>query len=150
MKTAISSFAVLIGFMLGGLVIAESGITLEGIKCVVSGAAIDATKSVDYLDGKTYFCCGKCSAKFEKDSKPFESKANAQLVSTKQYEQGGCPFSGGAVKADTMLEVAGAKVGFCCNVCKGKVEKMTEEEKLEAVFSKDAFAKAKFVKAEKK
>jgi len=150
MKTVISAFSLVVAFTVCGMVIAESGITLEGIKCVVSGAAIDKSKSVDYLDGKTYFCCGKCSKKFEDDSKPFAMKANAQLVATNQYEQGACPFSGGDIKEDTMIEVAGAKVGFCCNNCKGKVEKMNDEEKLTAVFSKEAFAKAKFAKIEKK
>jgi YHS domain-containing protein len=150
MKTVFSLCAVVFGLMVSGLVIAESGITLEGIKCIVSGAPIDAAKSVDYAEGKAYFCCGKCSKKFEDDKTKFVSKANAQLVATKQYEQGGCPFSGGKVNPDTMVKVAGAEVGFCCNNCKGKVEKMKDEEKLAAVFSKEAFEKAKFVKVEKK
>jgi transcription elongation factor Elf1 len=150
MKTAFSLSAVVFGLMLGGLVIAESGVTLDGIKCIVSGAAIDAKATVDYAEGKAYFCCGKCAAKFEADKSKFASKANAQLVATKQYEQGGCPFSGGKLDPETAVKVAGAEVSFCCGKCKAKVEKMKDEEKLAAVFSKDAFEKAKFVKVEKK
>ena len=146
MKTVFSLSAVVFALMISGLVIAESGVTLEGIKCVVSGAAIDASKSVDYAEGKVYFCCGNCPKKFESDKTKYVSKANAQLVATKQYEQGVCPLTGGKLNAETMVKVAGAEVAFCCNKCKGKVEKMKDEDKLAAVFSKEAFEKAKFVK----
>ncbi len=146
MKTAFSLSAVFFGLMLGGFVIAESGVTLEGIKCIVSGSAIDANATVDYAEGKAYFCCGKCAAKFEGDKTKFVSKANAQLVTTKQYEQGVCPLTGGKLDPETAVKVAGADVAFCCGKCKAKVEKMKDEEKLAAVFSKEAFEKAKFVK----
>ncbi|MCY2975997.1 MAG: hypothetical protein NTW52_15180 [Planctomycetota bacterium] len=150
MKSAFSLCAVFFGVLLGGLVIAESGVSLDGIKCIVSGAAIDANATVDYAEGKAYFCCGKCAAKFEGDKTKFVSKANAQLVATKQHEQGGCPFSGGKLDPETAVKVAGADVAFCCGKCKAKVEKMKDEEKLAAVFSKEAFEKAKFVKVGKK
>ena len=49
-----------------------------------------------------------------------------------------------------MLEVDGATVLFCCNGCKGKVEKMEGNEQLEAVFGEKAFKTAKFEKVETK
>ena len=79
----------------------------------------------------------------------FATKANAQLVSTKQYKQKGCPISGGKLNADTAIKVAGVKVAFCCNNCKGKVAGEKDEAKqLELVFAEKAFAKG-FKKAKK-
>ncbi|MCD0461196.1 hypothetical protein [Roseiconus lacunae] len=123
-------------------------VSLEGVKCVVAPRAAKADKSAEYKDGKVFFCCGNCESKFEKDSKPFAVKANHQLVSTKQYEQKACPFSGGPAKDSTALKIEGAKVAFCCNNCKGKVEKAEDTEaKLKLVFNDKAFengfAKAK-------
>ena len=41
---------------------------------------------------------------------------------------------GGAVKAGTQLDIGGAEVGFCCNNCKGKVEKASGDEQVTMVF----------------
>ncbi len=117
-------------------------VNLEGVKCVVAPKDAQANKSADYKDGKVYFCCGNCAGKFAKDSKPFVEKANVQLVATKQYEQKACPFSGGDLNPETTLTVAGQKVAFCCDGCKGKVEKAEGDEKSKLVFNDKAFEKA--------
>jgi hypothetical protein len=50
---------------------------------------------------------------------------------------------------ETAIELAGTKVAFCCDNCKGKVEGAEEKEKMTLVFSDKAFDKA-FAKVEKK
>ncbi|MDZ4850635.1 MAG: hypothetical protein SGI77_15220 [Pirellulaceae bacterium] len=141
----------LVGLVVGGIAIAEKSISMEGIKCPVRGTAAKQEHAVKHLDGNVYFCCGNCPKKFEADKATYTTKANQQLVSTKQYEQGACPFSGKPLDASTAIDVNGTKVAFCCNICKGKAEKMKDEEKLTSIFGEKAFAKAKFAKvAEKK
>jgi uncharacterized pyridoxamine 5'-phosphate oxidase family protein len=110
--------------------------------------------AADWKEGKVYFCCGGCKGKFEKMTKEekekMAAKSNSQLVATKQYEQKACPLSGGDLNPEATLEVAGAQVAFCCNNCKGKVEKMKGEEQVETVFGEKAFKTAKYSKVEAK
>lgn len=125
-------------------------VKLDGVKCIVNGKAdAKADKTADYKGGKVYFCCDNCPKAFAKDEKKFATKANAQLVATKQAVQHKCPLSGGDLNKDTEITVGGAKVQFCCNNCKGKVEKATGDDQLNLVFSDDAFKKGDF-KVEKK
>ena len=148
MKRVALCVAALCGLLLATTYAAE--VKLDGIKCVVAEKkAANAEKSADYKGGKVYFCCDGCPKAFAKDTKKFASKANAQLVATAQAKQAKCPLSGGDLNKDTEITVAGAKVQFCCNNCKGKVEKAKPEEQLEMVFSDAAFEKAGF-KVEKK
>jgi len=131
----------------------DKEVDLKGIKCIVQADKdAKADKTVDYKDGKVYFCCNGCPKAFTKDikdEKKFAAKANAQLVATKQAVQHKCPLSGADLNKDTEITVGGAKVQFCCNMCKGKVEKKTGDDQLEMVFSDKAFDKAGF-KVEKK
>ena len=103
-------------------------------KCPVSGKGCNPDKAVDFAGGKVYFCCGNCEKAFQGDSTKFAAKAHQQLVSTGQLVQKGCPFSGGAVKPGTQVDVGGVEVGFCCNNCKGKVEKASGDEQVALVF----------------
>jgi hypothetical protein len=103
-------------------------------KCPVSGKGCNPEKSADFAGGKVYFCCGDCESAFAGDSAKFAAKAHQQMVSTGQLVQKGCPFSGGAVKDGTKLDIGGAEVGFCCNNCKGKVEKASGDEQVTMVF----------------
>jgi len=136
------------GLLLTAVVADE--VKLDGIKCIVAkDKAAKSDKSVDYKDGKVYFCCGNCPKAFEKDQKKFATAANTQLVATGQAKQHKCPLSGSDLNKDTEITVAGAKVQFCCNMCKGKVEKAKGDEQAEMVFSDKAFEKAGF-KVEKK
>ncbi len=95
-----------------GVTFAAKTVSLEGIKCPLSGGPVKEDKSVAHLEGKVYFCCEKCSAKYEADKDKYAAKANQQLVATKQYEQKACPMSGGALNKDTTIKVGKPKSLF--------------------------------------
>jgi YHS domain-containing protein len=128
----------------------DAGPDLSKLKCPISGQAVKADKTVDYKDGKVYFCCPKCVAAFTANNAKWIAKANGQLVATGQMVQGACPISGKALNADTTIEVAGAKVTFCCPKCKAATEAATGDAQIEMVFGDAAFTKAKFAKPEAK
>ncbi|GAB5404927.1 MAG: hypothetical protein Aurels2KO_31580 [Aureliella sp.] len=130
---------------------------LKDVKCLIAGKKdASAEKASKWKDGEVYFCCGGCLSKFEKMDKDARAKlapkANHQLVATKQYKQGGCPFSGGTLNKEMTLKVAGTEVGFCCAGCLAKAKKMSDEDKMTKLFGEEAFKKAKYklVKKEKK
>jgi hypothetical protein len=128
-------------------VVAVSAATVEpkDAKCPVSGKNCNPEKSADFDGGKVWFCCGNCAKAFAGDPAKFAAKAHQQMVGTGQLVQKGCPFSGGPVKAGTQLAIGDAEVGFCCNNCKGKVEKASPDERVTMVFGKidKGFAPAK-------
>lgn len=150
-ETSMKRFSLLVvtlAFALTSVYAAD--VKLDGVKCIVAGKnAAKADKTRDYKSGKVYFCCDNCPKEFDKDAKKFATKANAQLVQTGQAKQAKCPISGQDLNKDTEITVAGAKVQFCCNMCKGKVESAKGDEQAELVFSDKAFEKAGF-KVEKK
>jgi hypothetical protein len=122
---------------------------LTGIKCVVRGAkAATAEASVEYKEGKVYFCCEHCADEFREDVKLKDKakhtlKANHQLLLTGQYVQKGCPSSGGAIDENLVAEVGGTKIGFCCEDCCNKVKNAKNlEAKANLVFTDSAFKKA--------
>jgi YHS domain-containing protein len=140
LKKTIGALAVL---LVAGATVVAADVDLKKVKCVISDKPASESKTADYKDGKVYFCCGGCAGKFAKDTKKFAAKANHQLVATKQYEQKGCPMSGGKLNPETMVKLAGTELGFCCNKCKGAFEgKADDKEKLELVFNDKAFEKA--------
>ena len=112
-----------------------------GLKCPVSGQPATKDHAVAYKDGQVYFCCDNCPKKFAADTAKYATKANAQLVVSGQYKQVKCPLSGEAVNPKSHLKVAGVTVEFCCNDCKGKVKEAKKDEKVNLVFSDDAFKK---------
>lgn len=117
-------------------------VNLENVKCVVAPKAADLSKSADYKKGKVYFCCDGCAGKFAKDTEKFATKANHQLVATKQYVQQSCPFSGGELDKSTAIKVSGTEVAFCCKNCKGKAEGAKDDEaKLALIYNDKAFKK---------
>lgn len=120
------------------------------VLCPVSGKPIDKTKAADYKGGQVYFCCENCPKAFAKDTAKFAPKANAQFVATKQAEQVKCPISGAKFNPEKTLAVNGVDVRFCCDNCKGKVEKAEKAEQVNLVFGDKAFEKAYEVKKEKK
>lgn len=150
MKTLIMSVALLCGFVGAGIVLADKKIALDDVKCPVSGSKVNEDASVAYKDAKVFFCCEKCAKAFKEDQDKFATKANHQLVATKQFAATKCPYSGGPLNDATEIEVAGAKISFCCNNCKGKAEKLEGDEKLTSIFGKEAFEKGKFAKVEEK
>ena len=125
-------------------------VKLDGVKCIVATKnAAKADKTRDYKGAKVYFCCDNCPKKFDSDEKTYATKANAQLVQTGQAKQGKCPISGMDFDDTKELTVGGAKVHFCCDNCKGKVDKAEGDKKLDLVFSEEAWKKGAF-KVEKK
>lgn len=110
-------------------------------KCPVSGKPAVKEHAVDYKGAKAYFCCPNCPKAFSADTAKFASKANAQLVLTKQATQEKCPLSGGKLNPDTGVKVGDVTVTFCCNNCKGKVEKAEGDAQRDLVFSDAAFEK---------
>ena len=129
----------------------EAAKKVTTVKCPVAGKEIKIAdaKTVSYKKANVYVCCGKCKAAMEKDSKKFATKANHQLIQTKQAKQVKCPLSGGSVNAEQNVKVAGVKVGFCCGKCKAKVAGAEGDAQLELVFSEDAFKKGYEVKEKK-
>lgn len=120
----------------------------EDVKCVVAGKAANAEAAAEYRGGKVFLCCKNCVATFAKDSSKFATLANHQLVQTGQFEQTGCPISGGDVNEEQFCEVGGVKVFFCCGKCKAKVEgAASDEEKQNLVFANAAFEKSFAMKA---
>jgi YHS domain-containing protein len=134
--------ALLITAVAGGVLIAAEAtkVNLEKVKCPVSGKAVKADATADYKNAKVYFCCQNCPKAFAKDAKKFATKANMQLVQTKQAKQVACPISGKDVK-DAVAKVAGLEIGLCCNNCKGKVDKAEGDDKLALVFAEKPFEK---------
>jgi hypothetical protein len=65
------------------------------------------------------------------------------MLMTGQLEQVHCPITHQAFKADKSLDVGGATVKFCCDKCKGKVEKMSADDQVAACFAKEDCFKAK-------
>ncbi|MDA0657283.1 MAG: hypothetical protein O3C60_00445 [Planctomycetota bacterium] len=119
---------------------------LKDIKCVVSGKAINPEASVEYKEGKVYFCCPGCPGAFEKGKEKFASKANHQLVATHQYHQVKCPLTGKASKEGVKVDVHGVDVGLCCKGCEkaatAAADDKEEKEKLvNLLFNDKSFEK---------
>ena len=142
-KTAICT--ALLAMMLPAFVsIAAEDADKKECKCPVAGKAITvdtAGDSADYKNATVYFCCGGCKAKFEADTEKFATKANLQLVATKQAKQVKCPIAGRAVNESKTVKVDNVTVGLCCGGCKGKADSAEGDEKLALLFSDKAFAK---------
>ena len=107
---------------------------LKDVKCPVSAKAINKDATVEFNGGKVYFCCENCPKAFKADNAKFAAKANHQLVQTGQLVQIACPITGKDVNKDAYSEIEGVKVSYCCNNCKGKVEKADKDEKLKLAF----------------
>jgi YHS domain-containing protein len=111
-------------------------------KCPVSGADAKKEQSAKYKEKDVYFCCEKCKAAFEGDAAKYATKANHQLVQTKQFKQTTCPLSGGKVSKEQHVKVDGVKVTFCCDKCKGAIESASKEDQLTKIFAEEVFAKS--------
>jgi YHS domain-containing protein len=99
--------------------------------CPMSGGKVDNTKFANFGGGKVYFCCDKCVTNFN----TMKAKMNHQLVQTGQLKQVACPISGHDLVEGNEVEVAGVKVGFCCENCKGAAEKLVAKDKDAAVLA---------------
>lgn len=140
MKTRFVLFSTVIAALVatGTLPAREIG---EDVKCPVSGKPVNPKATLEHNGGTVYFCCNNCPKAFKADTAKYAAKANHQMVQTGELKQVACPLTGKPVNPATEIEIDGAKVAFCCNGCKGKVNKASDEEKLNLVFSDDAAAK---------
>jgi YHS domain-containing protein len=111
-------------------------------QCPVSGEDASKEQAAEYRGKEVYFCCADCKAAFEKDSKKFSTKANHQLVQTRQFVQTKCPLSGGDLNKDQSIKVNGVKVAFCCEKCKGSMEEASKDDQLTKIFANEVFAKS--------
>lgn len=143
--------AAVCGMLAGAVVAAEkAAINLEGVQCVVASKPANAAKSASYKEGQVFFCCDGCKGKFNKDTAKFSTKANQQLVATKQYEQKACPLSGGKINPEKTVKVGTVEVGFCCGNCQGKVAAAEGDAQTALVFADKAFEKGFAVKKAEK
>ena len=149
MKAMLLILALAVSIVLPRLT-AEEKDKLNGAKCPVSGKAAKADQSVAYRDAKVYFCCDGCPESFNKDKAKYATKSNHQLVQTGQAKQVKCPIKEKDLNKDATVEISGVKATFCCNGCKGQVEKAKDDEKLEMVFADKAFDKGFKVEKPKK
>ncbi len=117
-------------------------VKLDGIKCLFCKMDVSKDAFVEYKGAKVFFGCAGCPEAFKRDTKKFATKANAQLVATKQARQKLCPISGKPYKDEFKLDVAKAKVAFCCSNCKDATAKLKGEAQLEKLFSEATFKKA--------
>lgn len=141
MKARMAAALGVVALIVSAALYAEDKNPLEGVKCIIQTTKpAKADKSVDYKGGKVYFCCANCPKAF--DPAKHGTKANHQLVATGQAKQAKCPLTGKDVDTTTKISVAGADVCFCCNNCKGAVEKLKGDEQIAKVFSDAAFEKA--------
>lgn len=104
------------------------------VKCPVSGRAAKQTVTAEFEGGTVYLCCQNCQKAFKKDPARFAAQARHQLVQTGQEKEVHCPISHKPFKDNISLTVSGVEVKFCCNLCKGKVEKMDPKEQVLACF----------------
>lgn len=133
MKNTLMALSVAVLLAVGTIAIAA--VKAPGdVKCPISGGAAKGDNSLKYDGGNVYFCCGNCPHAFVSNPTKFAAKAHQQMVATGELKQKGCPFSGNPVKPGTMITIGDAEVGFCCDNCKGKVEKASADEKVEMVF----------------
>lgn len=148
LKSIVAACAIVGGSLLA---VVAGDVDLEGVKCLMNpkAAAKEAT-AVDYNGGKVFFCCDNCKSAFEAEPEKFTSKANYQLVKSKQAKQTKCPISGQPVNEEKKAKVGEMEVALCCGNCQAKVEGAEADEKLELVFSKEAFKKGFEMKKEDK
>ena len=121
------------------------------VKCPVAGKEVKIAdaKIVSYKDANVYVCCDGCKGKMEKDATTYATKANHQLVVTKQFRQAKCPLSGGAIDKEQSTKIGGVAVKFCCDKCKAKADAATGDDQIALAFATEAFDKG-FKAAKKK
>ncbi|HJN09898.1 MAG: hypothetical protein QGG09_13925 [Pirellulaceae bacterium] len=131
---------------LSSLVVAQKKdkqeIKLDGIKCLFCKMDVSKDAFVEYKGARVFFGCAGCPEAFKENTKKFATKANAQLVATKQARQKACPVSGKPHKKEFKLTLGKAEVAFCCPNCKEATAKLESDAQLEKLFSEAAFKTA--------
>ncbi|MEE9295030.1 MAG: hypothetical protein V3W34_08755 [Phycisphaerae bacterium] len=96
----------------------------ELLKCPVSGKAVDFSVSAETDDGPVFFCCKRCSRRFQKDP---GSLADAVAEQRKALDrlpkvQVTCLISGKPVDKEAFTEIGGQKYYACCEKCIPELE----------------------------
>jgi YHS domain-containing protein len=102
--------------------------------CPVSRQPCDPKISQDFHGGRVWFCCQKCKQSFANDPAPYAAAAHQQMVLTRQFVQRACPLDGGPVAAGTRIDIGGVDVGFCCDACRSRAEKASDDDQVQLVF----------------
>jgi YHS domain-containing protein len=110
---------------------ADAGITPEQVAgkpqtaCPIMGGAIDKEVYVDHEGQRIYFCCAGCDDAFLKEpAKYLKAMADAGITPEQVADKPAlCPVAGRPVDKGVFVTHNGAKVYFCCRMCKGKFQK---------------------------
>jgi len=146
MKKSLIAFVAVAAVVLLGVTPNLAGDKAKGCKCPVSGKDAKESSAVDYQGGKVFFCCDMCPAEFKNNTAKYATKANMQLVCSKQAVQKLCPFTGMELNADTKTKVGDTEVCFCCQMCQGKVMNTPPDARVNLIFTDKNFQKAFEVK----
>ena len=104
---------------------------------------VSAMHSVDYLQGKVFFCCQKCADAFSDSPEKYAAAANRQLAATEQYVQIECPLVGGPLSDEHAAMIDGVPIKLCCEKCVAAIKAAkTEKQKNELIFEPKRFAKS--------
>lgn len=120
---------------------AEEKAEKTAVKCPVSGKDVVDDQTVEYKGAVLKFCCPNCPKAFTANPEKFATKANLQLVATKQAKQIKCPLTGRDMAADKTVSVGGVEVAVCCPNCLAKANKAEGDEQLALLLSDKAFEK---------
>src|SRR5690242_12403237 len=106
MLRRIALFASVSALALVTMVVAEDEKKKEfKATCPVSKKPALEDKTAEYKGAKVYFCCENCPKAFAKDTKKFATRANMQLVQTKQAKEVKCPLTGEDLNTETKIKV---------------------------------------------
>jgi YHS domain-containing protein len=123
--------------------------SLRAARCPVTGEKVSSEAVIDYRGGLLYFCSPECIEKFRADRDQYEARANAQLVSTGQFEQTQCPLTGEEFTARHKMRVCGVSVCFSSAECLKQLKRASADERAAMVFG-EGFLKGFAMKQEGK
>ena len=103
--------------------------SLRAARCPVTGEKVSSEAVIDYRGGLLYFCSPECIEKFRADRDQYEARANAQLVSTGQFEQTQCPLTGEEFTARHKMRVCGVSVCFSSAECLKQLKRASADER---------------------
>lgn len=107
---------------------------LANSKCPISGKAVNPDVTVKYKDVTVGLCCKGCVGAWNKLSDEDKQKkldgVKAGSVNFAEPVNSKCPMAPSkAVNPAVTTDWNGKTVAFCCKGCKGKFEKLSDEEK---------------------
>lgn len=119
---------------------------LKRARCVVQpDKPVSTQHSLVYRKGRLFFSSAASVETYRKDPKGFQSRANFQLVVTKQYLQHACPLSGETPDEDgAMIRIGGIDIEVLCADCAKEISNDPLEEQIEMLFDADGFRMGKF------